>query len=125
MSHKSNKEQFISEAFSYYKSLGKIRCPILKNQLVVFGNSGFSHLLRKGRKTRPFNETYRKIKLLTHIPFVLADKRTRMEKTISLNRIYGIITYFGLTNSADIPKIRIILRRYGSGTIHFVSIMSL
>ena len=125
MYNNRNRKQFIDEAFSYYKSLGKIRCSALGNAPITFGNSGFTHLLRKQRITRPFQEVRRRISLLRHIPFVITDKSTLCAKTTSLNDIYGTISYFSLTNSIVGMKIKIILRQYGTGNIHFMSIMTI
>jgi hypothetical protein len=125
MFNNSVREQFIAEAFSYYKNLGKMRCAVLENEPIIFGDSGFTHLMRKGRKTRPFSEMRRRMNLLRHVPSIIGSDKTIHTKTISNNSTYGTITYFSLINSIDNIKIKLILRQYGTGNIHFLSIMTI
>ena len=120
-----DRKKFIAEALSFYKSLGKIRCPALENKVVTFGNSGFSHLIRKDRKNRPFNEVCWRIELLKYAPSLIKDMSTTYSKTISQNKIYGTISYFSMINSIDKIKVKIILRQYGTDNIHFLSIMTM
>jgi hypothetical protein len=101
-----------------------MRCLVLDNVPITFGNSGFTHLIRKDRKVRPFSEVRWRMDLLKHAPFIITDKNTICGKTSSANSTYGSITYFSLTNSVGKSKIRMILRQYGTGNIHFLSIMT-
>lgn len=67
------------EAEQYYKSLGKIWCPYLKDY-VHFSAEGFQHLLFKSwNRSRTRQEQYTRLKLLRLAPKVIAQSHTLQE----------------------------------------------
>ena len=67
------------EAEEFYKSIGKIRCPYL-NEEVYFGRDGFEHLLFKSwNKTRSRSEQYTRLRLIKVVPEILKKSHTLQE----------------------------------------------
>lgn len=122
MNQKSYKD-LLAETATYYKSLGKIRCKHIDNNFIVFGNSGFTHLLMKGRKSRPINEQYRKLSLVWKIKSVIEDKDTLIGLRIIKNHKYGQINYISLSSKNNSKIIKVIIRKIGNGNYHFWSVM--
>ncbi len=108
---------------SFYKSIGKIRSIHLGNAFVIFGNSGFKHLLMKKRRFRPIKEQYRKLSLLWSIKEVLNGDIINKSFRVNKDRIYGSVEYHSITVKVKELNIKIIIRKIGNGNYHFWSIM--
>ena len=116
-------KRLLQETKAYYKKLNKIRCRHIDNDFIIFGNSGFTHLLIKERKSRPINEQFRKLSLIKNLPQILDNNVMEKEIRIIPSKEYGQIEYLALVIKRDETKVKIILRKVGSGNYHFWSIM--
>jgi hypothetical protein len=115
--------KLIAKSSLFYKSLKEIRCPTLNNQLIIFGNSGFTHLIRKDRKMRPKDDCYRRLMLMKYVPQIIKNENTKINYKIISSKKYGRITFWVLTQQIDSRLIKVIFRQYGKGSIHFRSVM--
>jgi hypothetical protein len=106
------------KALREYKKLKPRSCPVLGNEMVYFYNSGYEHLIRKGRKFRPANEIYRRMKLLAYAEGIIQDKAIFAELRKS-----GHITFWGLYKRVGKRDVTVVVRRIGNGPKHFFSIM--
>lgn len=108
---------------AYYKSIGKIRCIWINNEYIIFGNSGFTHLLIKNRKSRSISEKYRKLCLIKYIPQIINNKNARIGLRILKDKKYGQIEFRSIAAETDSRSIKVILRKIGNGNYHFWSVM--
>lgn len=115
--------QLFKETKAFYKRLNKIRCVWVDNNYVIFGNSGFTHLLIKNRKSRPINEKCRKLNLVKYISQIINNRNAKSEVRIFKNKKYGQIEYKSITAEINSRKIKVIIRKIGNGNYHFWSIM--
>ena len=115
--------RLLEKTRKYYKTLKKIRCKHINNSYIIFGNSGFTHLLIKGRKSRSINEQFRKLSLIKHIVQIINNDIIKKEIRIIQSKEYGQIEYLALLGKINNLIIKIILRKIRNGNYHFWSIM--
>ena len=116
-------KKLLEDTRKYYKNLKKIRCKHIENDLIIFGDSGFSHLLIKDRKLRSIDEQFRKLCLVQYIPQIINNDGIKKETRIIQSKEYGQIEYIALSGNFDNKIVKIILRKLGNGNYHFWSIM--
>lgn len=120
---KDQYKKLLEETKNYYKSLKRIRCKHIEGEFIIFGNSGFTYLLIKGRKARSIDEQFRKLFLVRYIRQVVDSDKVKREVRIIESREYGQIEYLALSTEVDGRFVKIVLRKLGSGNYHFWSIM--
>jgi hypothetical protein len=106
------------KAKAFYFGLGKIRCPALNNEEIVFDWRGFRHFLHKGRHNRSIADQIRRFKLLFRIKEMMdgakiISSRDRKEKTALRPLFYRDGT----------KEVRIIILEDKSGKKYFISVM--
>ena len=95
----------------------------IDNDFIIFGDSGFSHLLIKDRKLRSIDEQFRKLFLIKYIPQIINSNVIKKDVRIIHSKEYGQIEYMALSRKIDERIVKMILRKIGSGNYHFWSIM--
>lgn len=119
--------KFIENQRKYYKKIGSVACPILR-ETVYFNSDGFEHLLYKGnRKPRKLNERYMKLKCLEYVPEVIKKADVISETRQSEKRIKGKlkkVTFHELIYKIkEGTQIRVVVEKVGNGKLHFLSVM--
>jgi len=129
------KEKLVSEA--YYKTIGQVDCPFFW-QPVTFNSDGFNHLQFSAGNERDKPAQMLKFNLLELAPNIVKKSGTIQEYrkqwgTIGRKKTNGShamkeIEYWGLIaivkNKEDkFIKIKVILRRVGTGNVIFWSVM--
>jgi len=115
-------EKLKNDAESFYKNIGRVSCPVLKNEYVEFTSTGFKHLLQKGRIPRTRSDQIRRFHLLKYAKQILINSNStvtiRQEKTAH---------FWEISNRHDNKIIKVIVRQIilkRKGSKHFFSIIS-
>lgn len=118
-------KKLLEERRAWYKSIGEIYCPILK-EYIIFNSKGFNHLVYSKRKWRTKKEQMYKLGLLPLVPAVIknATKVSNYRKCFvkSLNKETEFWTLTEIVGKQQTLTI-VILRRVGTGNITFLSVM--
>lgn len=67
----ANYWKLYKKAKAFYFGLGKIKCPALNNEEIIFDWLGFRHFLRKKGKDRPVADRIRRFMLFGRIATIL------------------------------------------------------
>jgi len=125
MEQKSHKE-FIKEKQTWYKTIGKIHCPIL-NEDVVFNSKGFHHLRYDNHgKQRSIKEQKYKLGLLPLvIPVIKCATGVYEYKKQQYSKPLG--KYFEIWELKEVvgqnkAMVSVVLRRIGNGSVSFLSV---
>ena len=125
MEQRSHKE-FIKEKQAWYKTIGKIHCPIL-NEDIVFNSKGFYHLRYDSfGKQRSIKEQKYKLGLLPLvIPVIKCATSVYEYKKQQYSKPLG--KYFEIWELKEVvgqskTMVSVILRRIGNGNISFLSV---
>ena len=129
-------EKIKQDSESYYKKIGKVKCPALNNDFVFHNSEGFNHLVYKGnRKERDKNDQLTKFKLLpkakklveittTYQEYEEVIKEIRIKKFKRTVIESKIIRYWGIIAIMGGWKIKVIIRQIGdNGQKHFWSVI--
>ena len=65
-------------AHRFYQKIGRVLCPALNNEQIVFNNIGFNHLIRK-LKLRSRREQKRRFNLLRYAEKILNTEKIYLE----------------------------------------------
>ena len=105
-------------------------CLALNNEEVSFGNTGYRHLIRKGRKNRPIPDQIRRFTLLPYAPEVirhgkLIEHRTIPEEIVTeeSNCYFKVIHFWTISHFVEGRNLRVTIIQSGNGKKHFLSIM--
>ena len=114
----ANYWKLYKKAKAFYFGLGKIKCPALSDEEIIFDWRGFRHFLHKGRHNRSIADQIRRFKLLFRIKEVMdgakiISSRDRKEKTALRPLFYR----------DGAKEVRIILLEDKSGKKYFISVM--
>lgn len=126
----------LAEADIFYKKIGKIVCPYFGHE-IPFNSDGFHHLQFSADRERDKKEQMLKFSLLPSAPMILKNSGTVQEhrKTMEAEeagryskrgRKMVEVEYWGfvaIVGKKDPLRIKVIVRRVGTGQIHFWSIM--
>ena len=127
-------EKSKKKAKDIYSEIGRVICPALGEEYVVFNRLGFNHLVRKGRIPRTKNEQKRRFVLLVYIENVIKNPEALIEYRESVikekvNRHgekvlmeYKAKFWTFVENIKDC-KIKIVIRQLDGGNKHFFSVM--
>ena len=126
-------EKSKEKAKQIYKKIGIIHSPALGDE-VTFSNTGFNHLIRKGRIPRPKNEQKRRFTLLDYVEAIVRNPRTTItykqeERKVKINR-HGekllktsTIYFWKFIEKVDGCEIKVIISQVEGGKKHFLSVM--
>ena len=120
-----------------YNAIGEVFCPCL-NTMVVFNAQGFHHMeYDGGGRARTTKEITHKLALLPFAPRVLATsteielyKKDKIPKNRKQGACQKDVEYWAFVATVSVrgatkEKIRVIVRRVGSGKVLFWSVMKL
>ena len=71
-------EKAKQQAKQIYSKIGRIKCPALGDEYVLFTSAGFDHLLRKGRIPRTRNEQKRRFTLLPYVEKIIKNPTAKI-----------------------------------------------
>jgi hypothetical protein len=116
----------IGKQKNFYDSVVSVECKML-NDNVYFRSEGFAHLIRKTpMKRRPVSEQYLKLKCLSHAPEIIRDCTKIIETRTENQRIKGkkktVVMYELIDRKKRNYNIAVIIRRIGTGRLHFRSV---
>ena len=120
-------KELIKQRRAWYKTIGKIKCPIL-NEEVVFNSKGFYHLRYDSfGKARSVPEQQYKIGLLPLVIPVIKNvtkifdyKKEQYSKP--LKKFFEIWELRAVVGKSDPALVCVVLRRIGNGNITFLSV---
>lgn len=119
-------KQLLRERRAWYKTIGKVHCPIL-NEDVVFNSKGFYHLRYDGAKReRKVKEQMYKLGLLPLVIPVIANATRVVEYkkgqySERLDKYYEIWELNAIVGQQN-TSVTVVLRRIGTGNITFLSV---
>jgi hypothetical protein len=119
----SNHKEFLITQKKKYYQIECIVCPVLDNEKVYFNNYGLNHLIRKRGKPRPIYDQRRRFKLLKYCFRVISDIDVEIKYEKIVNK-KGKAEFWCLSKKINKKEIKIIIRRVGTGKLHFFSIYS-
>ena len=118
-------KNLLKERRVWYKTIGKIYCPALKED-VFFTSKGFHHLIYPSGKMRPIKEQMYKLGLLPlAIPVIKSAKKIYQYEKSFIKDLGKEVEFWTLREIVGKQKTltRVILRKMGTGNIIFFSIM--
>ena len=113
----ANYWKLYKKAKAFYFSLGKIKCPALNDEEIIFDWRGFRHFFHKGRHKRSVADQIRRFKLLFGIRKVISGAKIiyhKDEEEMSLQPMF-------YKDGND--EIKIIILKDELGKKYFISIM--
>ena len=120
-----NYKNLLEEKRNWYKTIGKVYCPLLKEE-VVFNSKGFHHLMYSNGRRRPIKEQMYKLGLLPLvIPVIKNAKNIYKYEKVFVKEFGKEVEFWVLRETVGRQKtlVKIILRRIGTGNITFFSVM--
>lgn len=128
-------EKSKNKAKKIYSQIGRIECPALSNDSILFSRVGFNHLIRKGRIPRTRNEQKRRFVLIPYIEKIIKNPEAKIiyrEKTIKYkaNRhgekivIESQAKFWAFIENIESCRVKVIVRQLGDGHKHFFSVIS-
>ena len=104
-----------------YKSIGSVSCPAFEGKNIYFTETGFDHLIFKGRLPRKQSEQMRRLKLLPKALLIVQTAEKIQEYRIlrsgnSIVHIWKIQS----THSA----VNVIIRKVDKGNLQFFSVFN-
>ena len=122
-----NFKELLREKRAWYKTVGKVYCPILK-QDVVFNSKGFYHLrYDTHEKQRLVKEQIYKFNLLPLVIPVIKNatkifEYKKQQYSKPLGKYYEIWELREIMGEKSPTEVSVILRRIGDGNITFLSV---
>lgn len=122
------------KAKKLYETFKPVKCVAVDNQLITFPTSGFYHLIFKGRKTRSRKEQICKMKHLKQAYEIISKSSMHQEYDVRqakyIIREKGLkkevtteTQYWGLVAITGGKRIKVILKKSGTGNYQFWSVM--
>jgi hypothetical protein len=113
----ANYWKLFKQAKAFYFNLGRIKCPALSSEEIIFDWRGFRHFLHRSKGKRPIADQIRRFKLLTQI-------RTIIEKAAVFNSEEGKdgAQFLSLVHKTETGSITIVVLK-DSNKYYFISIM--
>lgn len=123
-----------NEAEEFYKTIGEIHCPFLKEK-IAFNIKGLKHLkFKSDRQARPKKDQYSRLKLIQLAPEVLKQshtlqgiwqiKRFEVQKTNSRwEHIIKDVIYYEFIAVTNNVRIKVIIKEVLGGEKHFWSVI--
>lgn len=127
-------EKAKQQAKQIYSKIGRIKCPALGDEYVLFTSAGFDHLLRKGRIPRTRNEQKRRFTLLPYVEQIVKNPTAKIvyRKTGTkekINRhgekilIESVAHFWTFADKVDDCVVKIVIRQLEGKDKHFFSVM--
>ncbi|MES2023818.1 MAG: hypothetical protein V4439_03985 [Patescibacteria group bacterium] len=123
---KQSFQEFLKEKGAWYKTIGKVHCPIL-NEEIIFNSKGFYHLRYDSHgKQRNIKEQQFKMGLLPLVIPVIKNAKSIFDyKKQQYSKPLG--KYFEIWELKEIAgksgaTVSVVLRRIGDGNITFLSV---
>lgn len=122
------------EAENYYKTIGQIYCPYLKEK-ISFNTKGLEHLKFKDKnKARIISDQYIRLKLLKLAPHIIEKSNTLQDffetKKFEQQKInsrweyrFVKVTYYGFVAIINNARIKIIIKEIEGGNKFFWSLI--
>ena len=119
----SKYRELLKERRKWYKKIGKVYCPILK-EYVIFNSKGFYHLRYSSGRERTIKEQMYKVGLLPLVIPVIknVEKIEEYRKELSNGKEVEYWILKEVVGSQN-TMTKVILRRIGTGNITFYSVM--
>ena len=115
----SNYRKLYKKAKDFYFGLGKIRCPALDDEEIIFDWRGFRHFLNKDKGRRPIADQIQRFKLLNRIRFLINNS-----KLLSTNeKEENGTVLFSLSHGEGKEEIKVIILNDAQNKKYFISIM--
>jgi len=122
MLNKKHKE-FIKNSKKEYGKIGYVECPAFNNEKVIFNNSGFNHLIRKGNELRPISVQIHRINLtIKYTKDILKSSKKYTTYLKNTNENFHIAYFWSFISKYDGLNIKIVVRQLENGPKHFFSI---
>ena len=127
MVHRDNFKKFLQEKHNWYKNIGLVYCPILKEN-IIFNAKGFYHLrYHSSNKERTVAEQIYKINLLPLVIPVIKKAKDIFEYksglySQKLGKKFELWELRGVSGRRHPTIISVVLRRIGTGNITFLSV---
>lgn len=127
-------EKAKQQAKQIYSKIGRIKCPALGDEYVLFTSAGFNHILRKGRILRTRNEQKRRFTLLPYVENIIKNPDTKIsyrKKEIKekSNRhgekilIESMAHFWTFKEKINDCVIKVVIRQLENKNKHFFSVM--
>jgi hypothetical protein len=127
-------EKAKQQAKNIYSKIGRIKCPALGDEYVLFTSAGFNHILRKGRIPRTRNEQKRRFTLIPYAEIIIKNPTAKIvyrknEIKENVNRygekilIESIAHFWTFVDRVEDCSIKIVIRQIEGKDKHFFSIM--
>jgi hypothetical protein len=104
-----------------YSKIGRIWCPIL-NDYIIFNQTGFRHMIRKGRRPRPKNDQIRRFTLLPFAKDIIESNNTKLIQKESDNISTHSWNFLAIIGKGNKQNIVIVIRQNRAGEKYFFSI---
>jgi hypothetical protein len=123
-----------TEAESFYKSIGPIKCPYFSGECVYFNSTGFEHLVfKEWNKTRSQTEQYTRFRLLPLAVSVIKksgtlqefDERKLFVRTKSKdgwNKVMKTVKYYVFVAIVGELRLKVIVKEIEGGQKNFHSV---
>jgi sugar-specific transcriptional regulator TrmB len=116
-----------------YQKIGKVVCPALDSEYVVFNNIGFTHLIRK-QEIRSRTEQKKRFALIHYTEQIIQKQKASIVYRSEVKKIivkrYGrkipqtsTTQYWTFTEIIKKWKIKVVVRQVNKGSKHFYSVM--
>jgi hypothetical protein len=115
----ANYWKLYKEAKAFYFSFGKIRCPALNDEEIIFDWRGFRHFLHKGKGKRPLTDQIRRFKLFFRISELIKDPQISVSGENN-----NKIIFWSLSCTRENEEIRAVIMQDTLDKKYFVSIMN-
>lgn len=119
----------VRTAKTRYKKTTYVESPAFANEKVYFRDSGFNHLIRKGKRLRSEKEIIRRLHLLHHVTHIVksAGKYTEYREIIKERpgntQSISVARFWSLVHIVQGKEIRVIIRQINKEPKHFFSVM--
>ena len=115
----ANYWKLYKKAKAFYFGIGKIKCPALGGEEIMFDQRGFRHFLHKGsgKGKRSIVDQIRRFKLLTQIHFLIENSR------LSNGGEKGGNTLLSLSHGEGKEEVKIVVLNDSKNKKYFISIM--
>lgn len=122
------------QAKQIYSKIGRIKCPALSDEYVLFTSAGFDHLLRKGRIPRTRNEQKRRFTLLPYVEQIVKNptakivyRKTKIKENVNRHGekilIESVAHFWTFVDKIDDCGIKVVIRQLENKNKHFFSVM--
>ena len=101
-----------------YFSIGFLHSQAFNNEKIYFDDSGFRHMLFKGKDPRPIADQVRRFKLFKHVSSIVKET-----KEISTFITIRKAKFWSLEQTINEKRVVIVIRQILTGNKHFFSIM--